>query len=76
MAFASSVVFFHVSEFLLAGIFMRKDLSKRCEWLNDHAMFGMLMRIHRDPVIGCSCSVADHNSIQRGHALRMPRVLA
>jgi len=32
VTFMSAVAFFHFSEFLLASVYMRKDLSRRCEF--------------------------------------------
>ncbi len=32
VTFMSAVAFFHLSEFLLASMYMRKDLSRRCKF--------------------------------------------
>ena len=35
VTFMSAVAFFHLSEFLLASMYMRKDLSRRCKFEAD-----------------------------------------
>jgi hypothetical protein len=70
LVFAGALLFFHASEFLLAAIFMRDELSKRCEWQQQQQQqqqqFGLKVGVYAGDA-WCRCRHTDYRSHANAH---------